>query len=102
MPLAQATSGVSGEMRRQRGGRGAQMLRRHRQQDEVGRAASAMSAVTATARRVGAGQFWIFARGRDLGGSGGLRAHSITSRPARAATSASAVPQAPAPITATD
>ena len=32
----------------------------------------------------------------------GLRAKSTTSRPARAATAASAVPQAPAPITATD
>jgi hypothetical protein len=31
-----------------------------------------------------------------------LRAHSTTSRPARAATPAKAVPHAPAPITATD
>ena len=45
-------------------------------------------------------QFRIAARGRDGFGASALRAQRMTLRPARAATPASAVPHAPAPMTA--
>src|ERR1700686_4873462 len=67
------------------------------------RAADAISSVTPMLASNRTPDNFGFARVAAISAArAGLRAKSTTSRPARAATPASAVPQAPAPITATD
>src|SRR5260370_31112763 len=66
-------------------------------------AADAISSVTPMLASNRAPDNFGFARVAAISAArSGLRAKSTTSRPARAATPASAVPQAPAPITATE
>src|SRR3979490_3128668 len=66
-------------------------------------AASAISSVTLTLASNVTPDSFGFARVAAISAAiAGLRAQSTTSRPARAATPASAVPHAPAPITATE